>query len=340
MNVRTARWRRLWFRLFAVATLAAAAPGASGETWLRPETESLARSRPDLRALVVARGACVVFEYDREGIGPQTRSPVYSVAKSVLSILVGIAIDQGLMRLDEKLADLVPELLDPDVNPIARDMTIRDLLTMTAGFEAAPTSPPAASLRAMLEQPLTSAPGDRFAYNGVAAALLSAALSRAIKQDAQSFARRRLFDPLGVQNYSWLSEADGRLYGESNLFLTARDMAKIGLLYLQGGRWGGRRIVSEAFVAQSTSRRSAGGAPLGAAYGYLWWVGKTRGGLDAFFAAGSGGQLIYVVPALDLVVAVAAEAGEDYNLGLVSDVALPLATGAPAPPSCVARLAP
>ena len=345
MNVRMARRRRRWFRPFALAVLAVAslvgaAPGMASSQSSSSLAESLARNRPDLRALVVARGACVVFEYYREGIGPQTRSPVYSVAKSVLSILVGIAIDQGLISLDEPLAALAPEVFDPPTDPIARDITIRDLLAMTAGLEAAPTSPPATSLRAMLQRPLTSAPGDRFAYNGMAADLLSVALSRAIRQDARSFARSRLFEPLGIRNYAWTLEAEGRLSGESNLFLTARDMAKIGLLYLQGGRWGDRRIVSEAFAEQSTSRRSAGGPPLGAAYGYLWWVGKTRAGLDAFFAAGSGGQLIYVVPALDLVVAVAAQAGDDYNLGLVSDVALPLATGAPASTPCAARLGP
>lgn len=275
-----------------------------------------------------------MYEYYRKGIGPTTRSPVYSVTKSVLSILVGVAIDRGLMRLDEKLAELVPEALDARVEALARGVTIRDLLTMTSGFEAARAGAAPAALGAMLARPMPSPPGDRFAYDGMAADLLSVALSRAIREDALGFARRNLLDPLGIRNYAWTSDADGRLFGETDLFLTARDMAKIGLLYLQSGQWGGRRIVSEAFVRDSVSRHNAGGPPLGAAYGYLWWVTKTRGGFEAFFAAGSGGQLVYVVPRLGLVAAVAAQSGDDDNLGLIDVLALSAATEAP----CVARL--
>jgi CubicO group peptidase (beta-lactamase class C family) len=327
-----ARLRPVLLALAAGLCAESAAVGAA----LPADPASLARSRPDLGALVLARGGCVVFEYYRKGAGLETRWPVYSVTKSVLSLLVGAAIDRGLMRLDETLPELFAEALAPRVDPLARNVTIRDLLTMTAGFEAARAGAAAAPLRSMLERPMKSPPGDRFAYDGMAADLLSLALSRAIHENALGFARRALLDPLGIRNYAWTSDADGRLFGETNLFLTARDMAKIGLLALEGGRWGDRRIVSEAFVRASVARQDAGGPPLGAAYGYLWWVTRTPAGLEAFFAAGSGGQLVYVVPRLGLVAAVAAQSGADDNLGLIEALATP-AAGAPA---CLARLEP
>jgi CubicO group peptidase (beta-lactamase class C family) len=190
----------------------------------------------------------------------------------------------------------------------------------------------------MLERPMRAPPGDRFAYDGLSADLLSVALSRAIRRgarmDARQFARRRLFDPLGIRDYAWSAQAEGSPRGETDLFLTPRDMARIGLLMLRGGRWGDRRIVSQGFVAEATSRRNPGGPPLGAAYGYLWWVTKTRAGLDAFFAAGSGGQLVYVVPALDLVVAVLAQAADGDSPDLVDMIASSAPAGAP----CVDRL--
>jgi CubicO group peptidase (beta-lactamase class C family) len=98
---------------------------------------SLAKRYPTLRALVLARGSCVFFEYYRKDIGIETQSPVYSVTKSVLSVLVGIAQDEGYLRLDEKLSEVFPEEFDENVDPLAREITLRDLLTKTEGFAEA-----------------------------------------------------------------------------------------------------------------------------------------------------------------------------------------------------------
>jgi len=297
---------------------------------------------PSVRALVVARGDCVVFEYYRKGIGAGTRSPVYSVTKSVLSILAGIAIDKGYLRLDEKLSELLPETTEAHVDPLVREITARDLLTMTAGFAPKPADTkigdPASSMwRRLIDRPMRDAPGSRFAYDTYDQNLLSVMLSRAIKQDARRFARSNLFDPLRIENTSWSVDSDGYLIGATSLFLTARDMAKIGVLYLQMGRWGDKRIVSSAFVSASTTRQSEGGPPSGAAYGYFWWIGKTRTGDDAFFAAGQNDQLLYVVPKRDLVVALAAESIPGGGVSLVNDVVLPAAAELPASAPCVAR---
>ncbi len=310
-----------------------------------PLAARLREAYPSVRALVVARGACVVFEYYRSGIGAGTRSPVYSVTKSVLSILAGIAIDKGYLRLDEKLSELVPEATEAHVDPLVREITARDLLTMTAGFAPKPADtkigdPASRMWRRLIDRPMRDAPGSRFAYDTYDQNLLSVMLSRAIKDDARRFAQRNLFDPLRIDNTSWAVDSDGYLIGATSLFLTARDMAKIGVLYLQMGRWGDRQIVSSAFVRASTTRQSEGGPPSNAAYGYFWWIGKTKTGDDAFFAAGQSDQIVYVVPRLDLVVAVAAETIPGGSVSFVNDVVLPAATDFLASAPCLARLAP
>jgi CubicO group peptidase (beta-lactamase class C family) len=307
----------------------------------------LSEKYPSIRALVLVRGGCAIFEYYRSDIGAGTLSPVHSVTKSVLSVLVGIAIDQGFLRLDEKLSELLPETAEGNIDPRIPDITVRDLLTMSAGFDPAGgwsyasriSIPSSESWRWMLELPMKHPPGSQFNYDESDVNLLSVVLTRAIGQDAGRFAERNLFDPLDIADHPWAADADGYLVGGTSLFLTARDMAKIGLLYLQHGRWGEKQILSDAFVLDSTMKHNEGGPPIRAAYGYLWWVKKTKADQDSFFAAGSGSQLIYVVPKLDLVVALAAESIPGGSVSFVNDIVLPAAGASSGSSPCVARFA-
>ncbi|HYA73447.1 MAG TPA: serine hydrolase, partial [Roseiarcus sp.] len=200
--------------------------------------------------------------------------------------------------------------------------------------------PASRTWRRLLDRPMRDPPGSRFAYDTSGQNLLSIVLSRAIRQGARGFARRNLFAPLRIDNYDWTADADGHLIGATSLFLTARDMAKIGVLYLQQGRWGDQQIVSSAFVRDSLAKHNEGGLPVNAAYGYLWWIGKTKTGDDAFFAAGQNDQLIYVVPKRDLVVALAADSVPGGGVNLVNDFVLPAEAGLPASAPCIARYAP
>jgi CubicO group peptidase (beta-lactamase class C family) len=301
---------------------------------------ALEANLPTLRALVVTRGDCIVSEYYRPGSRVTEVAPVFSVTKSVLSILVGIAADEGYLRLDERLTDLMPDAFDASVDPLAQTITLRDLLTMTAGFsgQAKPEIPTHDMWRWMLYRPVTYAPGSHFSYDDVAANLLSVALSHAIKQDPVLFAREKLFQPLGVEHYAWPADSEGNLLGGSGLFMTLRDMAKIGVLYLNGGRWGDRQIVSESYVRDSTKEHSEGGAPVRAAYGYLWWVKKAEAGEETFFAAGHLSQLIYVVPKRHVVVAMSAEGIPGGSSRLMDDVVMPAEANLPASAPCIARL--
>jgi CubicO group peptidase (beta-lactamase class C family) len=264
------------------------------------------------------------------------------VTKSLLSILVGVAIDEGYLRLDEKLAEIFSEAAESSVDPRVRDVTVRDLLTMTAGFDVAQSNGAGVQVGAMwrwmIERPVRNAPGTHFAYDGASANLLAVVLAKAVHENSERFAEQSLFRPLHIDEAAWVSDAEGHLIGDSGLHLTAREMAKIGLLYLQKGRWGGKSIVSEAYVVDSTTRHSDGGPPVNAAYGYLWWIGSTKGDLRAFFAAGTGSQLILVAPDRDLVVAVAAEGLPRGSRGFVNETVLPIEAAIPASASCIGRI--
>jgi CubicO group peptidase (beta-lactamase class C family) len=304
--------------------------------------DSLGRKYPSLRALVVARGDCLVYEYYRSDLAPETRSRVYSVTKSLLSILVGIAIDAGYLRLDEKLGEIFPEAAESPVDPRVRDVTVRDLLTMTSGFDAAHHEESGVQVGAlwhwMVERPMSYAPGAHFAYDDVSVNLLSVVLSEAIHQDAAGFAQQSLFEPLDIKDVAWISDAEGHLIGDGSLKLTAREMAKIGLLYLQKGRWRGKPVVSESYVLDSTARHNDGGPPVNAGYGYLWWVGSTKDNLRAFFAAGHNSQLILIVPDRNLVVAAAADGIPGGSRQFVEEAVLPNEATTPASAPCIERL--
>ena len=302
--------------------------------------EAFTANNPTIRALVVTRGDCVISEYYRPGSSANETAPVWSITKSVLSILVGIAADEGYLRLDETLADLAPDAFDSDVDPLARTISVRDLLTMTSGLSGQPKPevPTHDAWRWMLSRSVSYTPGSHFNYDDVAANLLSALLSRAIKQDAGTFAREKLFRPLGIERYVWTADYEGNLLGGAGLFMTARDMAKIGLLYLRGGRWGDMQIVSERYVLESTQKQSAGGTPVKAAYGYLWWVKKSGTGEDAFFAAGHLSQLIYVAPKRDVVVAISAGGIPGGSSRFTDEVVMPAEANLPKSTPCIAHL--
>ena len=172
---------------------------------------------------------------------------------------------------------------------------------------------------------MLDAPGERFNYDNQASHLLSIVVPRATKQGTLRFAHQHLFEPLGITNYKWPVDSEGHLQGAFGLALAARDMAKIGSLFLQRGRWNGRQLVPEAYVAEATRPHNKGGSPVRAAdYGYLWWITRPPAEVSGYFAAGSRGQLIYVVPSLGLVVAIASDASGAGARHLINQVIIPV----------------
>ena len=271
---------------------------------------------PHIHGLVVVhRGKLVVDEYFY-GYGPEDLHPIQSATKSVFSILMGIAQDRGLLQLDERLYDLFPECrLRPGWREDKNKVTVETLLTMTSGFACDDGTAPGNCSWAMvnspdwldfaLEEPLEREPGRHFAYCGACLLPLSAALQRLSGLSTEDFSRQFLFDPLGIRDFRWMRGPQGLTPVSFGLELRPRDLAKLGLLILNKGKWEGRRIVSESWVAQSTAPQAEGVRTRPREdYGFLWWErdmpyrGKK---VRIIFAWGVGGQYLFVVPELDLV---------------------------------------
>lgn len=265
-----------------------------------------------LAALVVRRGLLVHERY-RGGTGPETLFNLYSCTKSVTSALVGIALDRGTLRgIDRPLAETFPAIAKtPDAKRKA-GLTLRHLLAMNSGldwpewgawnfyFQPMVDSPDWVAYA--LARPMAADPGVVFNYNTGGSQVLSAAVGKAAGMPAAEFARRGLFDPIGIGKVEWGADPNGVSTGGYGIRMSARDAAKFAFLYLNGGAWAGRQVVSRTWVAESTREHSEGNAWFGR-YGLHWWLRPLADprARSTFFAMGYGGQYLFVVPSLDLV---------------------------------------
>lgn len=284
----------------------------------------------NLHGVVIVRKGKLVYEAYRDGAderwgrsigqvhhGPETLHDARSISKSVVALLFGIARDDGLIDTDSRIASFFPA-------PGKEQLTLRHFLTMTSGIawdERIPYSDPANGERRMtalrdpyrfvLIQPMQTAPGTTWNYNGGGVQLVAGALQMATGKTLAEFARVALFEPLGIRDFEWLPmPSSGEVAAASGLRLTPRSMAKLGQLVLEGGSWNGRRIVSQAWIDEMTRPQVTKFVDMQSiGYGYLWWTDHDDGSgrLIAWTSAqGLGGQRIYVVPGLELVVVITA----------------------------------
>ena len=255
-----------------------------------------------------------------------------SVTKSVMSILVGLALkEKYLQSLEQKVVDFLPEYFTPTTEPAKKGITLRHLLTMTSGLKSIDQNMMILKLltrrhwiQTMVNLPLEGKPGERFVYNSANTHLLSAILTKATRMSTLAFANQYLFQPLGIADLFWEPDRQGISFGSGNLFLTPHDMAKIGYLYLNHGLWDGQQITPPAWIQESLQKYHAW--DFGFYYGYGWYLKDEQDekrGLNYFTysAAGVGGQKILVVPALDLILVATAKTSftpnKDYFLNLM-----------------------
>ncbi len=252
----------------------------------------------------------VVYERYLNGADHAALQTSFSVAKSFLSTLIGIAIEEGLIvSVDDPVTDYVPELADRD--PRFDQITLRDLLTMSSGLRYEEQSVPVfpwgddvdtyygTDLRdlALTSTEVVDPAGEVWLYNNYNPLLLGMVLERATGMSVSEYMSTRLWQPLGAERdatWSLDSEASGFEKMESGLNASPADYARFGLLFLHGGEWNGSRIVSEDWVQDATS---GGAAPH---YGLFWWLDVERPG--RFYALGNFGQYIYVAPDADVVI--------------------------------------
>jgi CubicO group peptidase (beta-lactamase class C family) len=322
---------------------------------------------PQVRSFLVVRHGYLVYERYWHGFDAADGQELHSITKSVTSALVGIALgDHKLKSLDQSVGELLAAHLPKDADPRVRAVTVRQLLTMTGGLPG-DDEPTGGDVRLstrlfhsrdwvahILGRPLATTPGTRFAYSNASSHLLSAIVADASGQSTLGFARARLFGPLGIDTdhafepraerqtatpaqqrayrraaVAWPRDPQGYHFGFGETKLPARDLAKFGYLYLNGGRWNGTQVVPADYVRASTQPHTE--LPWlgpGGGYGYQWWTRRV-GQHASFVAVGIGGQRILVIPDLDLVVVITTDAQQQRGDAedLVGQTIIPAVTG-------------
>jgi CubicO group peptidase (beta-lactamase class C family) len=268
--------------------------------------------QPDLHSLLIIRNGYLVSENYFGSYQPDTRHQLYSVTKSFIATLIGIALDQGYIKgIDQRIVDFFPGSTFDNLDEQKSAMTLEDTLTMRTGLAWEEGDPAYRALymspdwvKYMLDEPMDSAPGTQFNYCSGCSHLLSAIVQETTEMNPRDFADQVLFKPLGITNVRWDTNGAGTPIGGWGLQLTPRDMAKLGYLYLRHGQWDGQQIVPAQWVDDATRSHTATDGDLG--YGYQWW---TYPSLKAYTALGRGGQTIFVIPEFDLIVVTTAEMG-------------------------------
>ena len=303
----------------------------------------------NIHSLLIIRNGYIVTDAYFE---PFTQGSVHdtaSVTKSFTATLVGIAIDEGYIEnVQQPVLDFFPDRTVANVDANKEAMTVEDLLTMRSGFECI-NQPTEVTLFQMMESPdwiqftldlpMAEEPGTHFVYCSSNVHLLSTIIRETTGMSALAFAQEHLFEPLGISDVGWPSDAEGNNHGWGDLRMNPHDMAKLGYLYLNEGWWDGRQVLSPAWVTAATS------VPEDASfvdYGYLWWLLPEYP--DVYYADGRGGQRIFVLPDQDMVVVTTGGGGRDqYGVleALLTSYILPAAeseTPLPANPEGVALM--
>jgi CubicO group peptidase (beta-lactamase class C family) len=303
--------------------------------------QAKADEHSDLKGIVVLCNGKRISEAYFNGDSAATLNDIRSATKSITATLMGIAIQQGLVRrVDDSIALYLPELPHDG----KQNITIRDLLTMRSGLDADDDDPQSPGnednldksadwLKAAYAVPVKRRPGQTYVYCSLNAFLTGVIVQNAAHMPLDVFAKNNLFEPLEINRFEWAKAAGGWTKGQGNLSIRARDLAAIGQMYLDNGSFREHKVLNPAWVQSSWSELVpiSDKDPYADSYGYMWYfrnepTGKTT--TPVHFASGNGGNKIYVVPSRHLVVAITSSAystnygqrrSQSILLGVLSD---------------------
>jgi len=310
-------------------------PSAPEEQGMNSETlvdmlERIQEQDYNIDSLTIIRNGYIVTDATFYPFTSDTKHIIHSCTKSIVSALVGIAIDKGhIESIHQPVLSFFPEKSAANSNAAKQTLTLEHLLMMGSGLDCHDSylynwrglNEMRASddwVQHMLDLPMVADPGTRFEYCNGASYLLSAIIQETTGMSALDFADLNLFGPLSITDVYWPSSPEGVNYGWGEMYLKPHDMAKIGYLYLNGGRWEEKQIFPSSWVHASTSPQIASGT-LSDDYGYQWWVDS--GGY--FMAVGYAGQFIFVVPEKNMVVVFTSEGDFPVPETLLNNYILP-----------------
>ncbi|MFN3668629.1 MAG: serine hydrolase domain-containing protein [Brevundimonas sp.] len=287
--------------------LPARPPTTGLDSVLLAQADAAAEALPKFRAMIVARDGERLFERAYRGPGLDVPVNIKSASKSLIAALGGIAIGKGVFEgVDQPISDFLADRFPTAPDPRLNQVTIGHLLSMQAGLgstSGADYGQWVSSrdwVRSALARPFEADPGGRMVYSTGTSHLTSACLTRAAGRSTLALMREWLGEPLGIEAPSWPADPQGIYFGGNDMRLSPRALLTFGELYRNDGMHQGARVLPEGWVAASwhgrgTSRWS------GNPYGYGWWI-RRSGSHDVYFAWGYGGQMVFVVPDLNLTV--------------------------------------
>jgi CubicO group peptidase (beta-lactamase class C family) len=291
--------------------------------------DTIDEQRMAIDGVVVIRNGYIVAEQYYSPYTENSRHVLYSCTKSFISALTGIAVGDGYIdSVDHPVLDFFPDRTFANVDTRKEAMTLENILTMRTGLAWEEGMPAYQALMGssdwvgfMLDKPMEADPGSQFNYCSGCSYLLSAIIQETTGTNPLEFAQNRLFDPLGITNFTWELDSSGIPNGGWGLEMTPRDMAKFGYLFLNQGIWDGQQIIPADWVAASTQPGLE--VEAGVDYAYQWWVYPSS---NLYAAQGLYAQKIYVIPELEMVVVFTADArNTDPTFDLLEDWIIPAA---------------
>ena len=292
-----------------------AAPPLTPDRTLIEETVERAAALPNLRSLIVSHDGTVLAERALQGARLDRPTNIKSASKTIMSALVGIAIERGVLQgTGQPIASILGPSIPSDADARIRQVTIGHLLSMQAGLERTSGRNYGAWIgsgnwvRYALSRPFVDEPGGRMLYSTGSTHLLSAALTRAAKRSTLELARDWLGEPLEITIAPWTRDPQGIFLGGNEMALSPRALHRFGEMYRLGGTIDGKRVVPENWVRESWTPRTS--SPFtGDRYGYGWFLREMHGHM-AYYAWGFGGQMLYVIPSLGLTVTMTSNSTE------------------------------
>ena len=267
-----------------------------------------------LYSVIISKNNKVIFKNSYNDKTDTSLFNIQSEIKSIMAILIGIAIDKGYIKnVDQKISEFFPEI-NNDSDTLKKQITIRHLLNQTSGLQSEDVTKieswtnNADPVKFVLSPPLSSKPGEVYKYNSAATHLLSVIISKATNQNTEQFARESLFQPLGITHYKWEKLNYGYYDGGGllSIWMKSDDLLKIGQLILNNGKWKDKQIITKKWVAELLNKNNKRPAPWGlrgSLHGFCWYQTNYNNHLINY-TMGYGGQYIFVIPDLTMVIVV------------------------------------
>lgn len=264
------------------------------------------------QSLMVEKNGTLLYEKYQNGTDRNTTTNIKSASKSVLSLLVGIAIEEGhLEGVDQTIGEFFPDHFDDNPDPKKESITIKNLLSMRSGLETTSFQNYGRWVLSdnwvtyALDQPFEEEPGGRMVYSTGTSHLLSVILTRATGMSTRAFANEHLFGPMNIRVGGWDRDPQGFYMGGNNLALSPLSLLKIGELVLNNGVYNGQQLVPASWIRESTNIYTSSNYN-DYDYGYMWWQ-RQIDGQNVIFAWGNGGQYIMILPELDSVISITSD---------------------------------